>query len=512
MMPQTLPTNSSVANACDSHAQHDRQMALVARGTLMVSAATFFGLGLNYIYAILLARMLGTGEFGLFSLALAVFNVLSLLALGGLDSAVLKFVTAHSARTDPAGARATVRNVLCHSIVLGTLFGSMLFLGSSPIAEQFFQKPELSALLILAAVGIPIWTTSSVLVSTLQALQKVSQRIGIKYVSEPLAKMVFTVLLFIGGLSAQRAFGAFILALALSVLLAFLALRILLPASPHTRDSPVSNREIMVFSLPLLGGMGFASLAARVDILLLGYWAATSEVGIYSAAFQTSAILALILGSLESVALPMFSEAIARNDTSGLQRLYVTVMRWALTGALPIFLIMIIFPEAILSLFGSQFTEGALCLIVLATGQIVNSATGTIHSLLLFAGHSKLVMWTTVSASLFRIVLGALLIPEHGMIGAAIAVASGSILLSVVRFIQCLVILKMQPYDRAVWKPLFSIFGAAVAMVAINRWAHVDNPIALMSVSLMTYLMLIVSLGLEKNDRSILLGWREKSV
>ena len=52
----------------------------------------FFGLGTNYLFNIIVARMLGADSFGVYSYAINLFNIVAYSAVCGLDEAAIKFI------------------------------------------------------------------------------------------------------------------------------------------------------------------------------------------------------------------------------------------------------------------------------------------------------------------------------------------------------------------------------------------------------------------------------------
>jgi O-antigen/teichoic acid export membrane protein len=78
-------------------------------------------------------------------------------------------------------------------------------------------------------------------------------------------------------------------------------------------------------------------------------------------------------------------------------------------------------PGVILRWFGSDFSEGALALMILAVGQLVNAATGAVEPLLIMSGHEKYVRNNTLASALCNLLLNLLLIPLWGINGAAVA-------------------------------------------------------------------------------------------
>ncbi|MEK6639961.1 MAG: flippase [Nitrospirota bacterium] len=492
--------------------QQDQSSSLVrvAHGSALIFISTFFGLGLNFLHSIVLARALNAERFGLYALGLATFNVLSVISVAGLDRAILRFVPAVSLHSQTPPARSVVKIITGISAGIGGVIGLGLLALSSSLSMQVFHKIELTPVLILFSFAIPLFAISTILLSTLQALQDVRWRVFVKYGCEPVIKFATTVALLWMGWDVFGALIAFIIALCVTVVLAVIPLyRHFLPCSPSFSHKE-NTAEVIRYSIPLLGSLVFASLSNRSDILVLGYWVPTESIGIYSAAFQTASIIALILGSLDSVATPFISQAIATGNQPYLQRLLRTVLRWSVTISLPVFLVMAFFPREILSIFGDRFAEGALCLVILAISQMVNAVSGSASNVLLLAGYSRLAMWNSISMGLIQIGFNVTLIPLYGITGAAIGTAAAFILLSIVRLLECSMLLKLTLINGTIWKPLFAGFISSILLLALNS-SNLSMGLAVMLAALFaTYFLCLTLLGLDGDDQFILIQLKDK--
>lgn len=488
----------------------DQTLARIAGGSALLFVGTFLGLGLNYVYAIALARLLGPEQFGLYALGLGCFNLLSVIALAGLDAAVLRFVPALRAQSDAASIGRIIRAALVLSSGLGILFAAALLLSSDTIANRFFHNVEASNVLKLFALSIPIFLVSTVALAALQALREVRWRTSVKYLCEPVVKSAVTLALIWVGWGLMSALMALPVALALTAVLALLPLRQLLSNWKESIFAGMAYGNILKYSLPLFGGLVLNGIATRSDVLFLGYWLPVEQVGIYSAAFQTSAIMAVVLGTLESIATPFLSESISKNDKNQISSLAGTVVRWTLTGTLPLTIIMVVFAKDIMALFGNDFESGWVCLVILAIGQLANSAMGCSNGMLLWAGQSKLVMWNSAFASALQIGLYFLLVPTYGAIGAAFATSTGIVLVVILRVVQVHQVLNVWPYGSALYKPLISGLIAVVLVMAAKSglaFSHVGLLIVLFCVS---YAGLLWALGIDTSDRAILLYLKQR--
>ena len=95
-----------------------------------------------------------------------------------------------------------------------------------------------------------------------------------------------------------------------------------------------------------------------------------------------------------------------------------------LVTALPVVVAIVIFPEWLMSLFGAAFESASVPLVILAIGQLINAATGSVAYILMMTGHEVCYRRATIVAAVVNVVLGIILIPKYGAIGAAISTSA----------------------------------------------------------------------------------------
>jgi O-antigen/teichoic acid export membrane protein len=81
----------------------------------------------------------------------------------------------------------------------------------------------------------------------------------------------------------------------------------------------------------------------------------------------------------------------------------------------------------ILKLFGQEFVAGTESLRILCIGQIINASTGSVGLILNMTGHEKYNVMSLSLGTGINLLLNLLLVPQFGLIGAAIAAATSMI-------------------------------------------------------------------------------------
>lgn len=505
---------SSLVSAPKHHRSSGDKEAIVLSGSAVLLASAF-GNGLNYAFGIFLARTLGAEEFGIFALALTIFNMVALTVVFGMDIGATKFVSHHLGEGQHGKARESL--IAASSIAFGSgIIGAIgLALLAHPIALTLYDKPDLVQSLLYFSVAIPLATLSIVIISTLQAYQTVRYTVLIKYIWEPIAKLSFAAVMLWAGFQLLGVLISIVLVFAVSAVLSLLAAyRVAFFRSGCRLVWNMQEaRTLLSFCFPLVISKIVGVVAPRSDILILGYWANAQEVGIYLAAFQTAATMALIVGAFDTSLGPIMSRAWSQQDKERMKDSYQGVSRLSIMAALPIFCCLIVFPSEILGIFGSEFTRGSAALMVLALGQVFNTATGSANTVLLMSGQSRLVMTNTVVMGFVLLAATATIIPFWGITGAAIAASTTFILTNVIRVIQVWRLYQVQPYTWDLMKPITAAIVAAGIILTLNISA-VSLPSPVLGLALgMLYLAGLLLVGINQQDRlvfqSILLRFRK---
>ena len=495
-----------------SHTTAHGDVPAIVQGGSLLLLASLFGNGINYVFGIFLGRALGPSQFGLYVLGLTLFNTVVFMAPLGIDRGMLKFVSEQLGLGQDDKARRTIAQGVTMVAFFSLLFALGLAASAGVIASALYQKPELAAALFFFSGIIPFAAITTVLLQALQAYRVVRYTVFIKYVWEPLAKLVLAAVLL------QAGFGLYgVLAAMLFTHLASLGFA-LRPAgriaglglrNALSRDHG-NVKGLVAFCWPLTVADLFRVVAPRSDVMILGYWVASQEVGIYGAAFQTAAVLALVAGAFEALFAPIIGRLLARQDLTALGKMYCAVSRWTLIFSAPMFSVMLLFAGEILGLFGTDFKAGATCIAILVIGQLVHNAGGGAHTILLMSGRSRTVMWNTVTLGVILVGLNAVLIPRFGMVGAAAATSGSLVIMTVTRVVEVWGLHGIHPLAWGLVKPGLAALLAAGAALSVKDWLDPGYFPLLAAAFGIAYVMLLALFGLEEDDRQIVSMMYEK--
>lgn len=508
--------------------EQEDHIADSARASGFLAGGNFFELGSRALIALLLARWLGVDGYGLYVLAVSAASIFTGLSLLGLDRAMIRYVAIMARRRDRAGLLGTIKLGLVVSTAGGIVLGAVLFLAAAPVAENLFDEPELAPLLELMAVVVPFLTISSVLVGVAQGFKRMDYTALAENVIQTLVRLsLLGVLAALDVLDVFEALVVFGVAdVAATITLVVLLRRDWLSKhdDPDRIRARYDTREVMAFAFPLwLSGI-LRKFRNNIETFLLGTMSVVSAVGIYSVVNKINLVghvsYLAILGGVR----PTLAGLHDSGDRFALANVYATATRWTLAVNLPFFLVITLFPEQLLGVFGDDFRSGATALILLALAELVNAATGVCQSMIDMTGHTTVKLINSFLWMVLAVVASFLLIPEYGLLGAAIATLIAISVVNVLSIVQVWYLEKLNPFDRRSIKPFAAALVALAAGLAARALLGSADEYMVLVIAgpllVAVYFGALMALGLEEDDRRILrsvtmrvrkkLRWRER--
>jgi len=472
------------------------------------------GPGLAYLSSVMTTRGVGASAFGAYSLAVSVVSLAEIIASLGLGTTVLRFVGLYKGQQDAVRAQGVVWFALKVGGGLGLCVSIGVFVFAPLIAETIFHTPNMTPALRVLSAYVPLSVAVGLLSNALQGFQVLRYRMLIQNLVRPLAKIGF-IALFVFGMRMGLLGLAWsvVLSTVVAVTLAFYWYRRVLTASfGETVVRSIEERGMWLrFSIPLYLRDLLDVVWTWLSMWVLGYCAATLEVGWYSAAQKIALFVAFPLHAFNAIFGPIVAELYGRGATRSLEPLLKTVTRWIFTVSLPVFLVVVFCNSGLLAVFGREFAGAKETLLLVALGQLLNAATGPVGLLLIMTGRPGISLLNAALLCVFTLVLGMALIPGGGAVGAGATYAISLGLINMLRLVQVLYYLHIHPYDKYYVKPIAAAFPSIlVALLVSQALIHLGSSsggLRSMFVGiaiLVSYLVSIRLLGLSDVDKATL--------
>ncbi len=193
----------------------------------------------------------------------------------------------------------------------------------------------------------------------------------------------------------------------------------------YRKPAKSPNAQLVATAKQVWIGSIFSNLLQWGSLVIAGFFIASSDLGLLAAAQRTSLLIGFVLITINFVVAPMFASLFKQGEMCKLRTLSRTACRVNIAAALIPVLICTLFPRFVMQLFGEEFASAAPLLVVLALGQLINVATGSVGFLLLMSGHERTMKYITICSGTISLILLMFLCQTHSVLGAAWAMAIG---------------------------------------------------------------------------------------
>ncbi len=503
------PTNIQPLDLlADAAFQH--QMGHISRHSFVFFLGTLFTAGTGYFFKVYLARALGAEALGIYALGMTVIGLLGVFNAFGLPQAAVRFVADYCATARLEMLRKFIARGIALLLISNLFTGGILLLIGPRIAARFYHTPALSRYFGLFALIMILGALTGFLGQVLAGYKDVLRRTVItNFIGTPLM-MLLAILLILSGWGLR----GYILAqvLAAAAVLALLATSVwkLTPAGQSRRAGILSplGKEVASFSAFAFGVNILEFAMAQSDKIMIGYYLNARDVGIYAVAMALVAFVPIVLQSVNQIFSPIIADLHARQDQGTLRRLFQTLTKWSLGLTLPLAAVMIIFAPVLMRVFGPDFEQGWPLLVIGTVGQLVNCGVGSVGYLLLMSGHQRDLVRVQAFMAIATVVLGILIIPMWGLLGAAAVVAFANLASNLWYLLEVHRKLKMFPYNTSYFGLAFPLAGTLLILLLECRAFDFHSNWMLIGFALIagyaSFIGIALSFGLNSDDRMVL--------
>ncbi|MDP4039120.1 MAG: flippase [Candidatus Pacearchaeota archaeon] len=508
----------------------DKSLSILASSAVIVLIGMILSKIFSYIYRIMIARVYGPEVYGLFLLASSIIGLLIFFVLLGFDSGIVRFIPIYLAEKKIKNIRFLVNLGFYSSIILGVIFGAILFLSSTIISISIFHNSALIFFLKIFSILVPIMALTNYSLAIINGYEKIKLFSFIENIWRSGMNVLFLVFLILLGIGANSVPLSFLLAGISTLIISVIAVyKYTLHSSKENLDKLEINekrkarKEFIHFSIPLLFFNIISVLMGWIDSLFIGYFKTATEVGVYNSAVPIALLLYIAPQLFTKLFLPMVSREYGRRKIEVIKQLTQQVGKWILLINLPIFLVLFLFPENFINLlFGAEFTSAGTALRILIINALFLSVCRVSNRLLTMAGKTKTILIDIIIAVIVNIILNTILIPmpfvfgienSSGINGAAIATTIASILIGALFLIQANKTLSILPLRRKMLNIILAGIIAAIFTIIISKFIKLGVLGLIMTAIFLglSYLVLIFLFkGLDKNDFFILRKFMRK--
>lgn len=396
------------------------RMSLIAFSIRVVSAVIAF------VSQVLLARWMGSFEYGIFVLVWTTMIIVGNLACLGSHTSIIRFIQEYRAKGMLPELRGLLLAGRLFSLVAATLMAGLGALGIWLLAdriESYYLVPFL-----LGVICMPMIALSDLLQGVSRAFSSAVSALSPTYLTRPVLILVFMASALFAGYPAT-ATTAVLAAIAATYVTTILQL-----ASVTTkvdRKLPSGPRRMQLgnwfaVSAPIFLVESFFFILTNADVLMVGAYLDPHDVAIYFATVKTLALVHFVYFAVKAGVAQRYAQ-FTHGEPERLAAFARETVTWTFWPSVAMAIVVLALGKPMLMLFGPDFDSGFPLLFVLTLGVVARAAVGPCESLLTMSGNQNICAFVYALTLALNIGLNMLLIPQLGLWGAAIATAAAMV-------------------------------------------------------------------------------------
>jgi O-antigen/teichoic acid export membrane protein len=377
--------------------------------------------GMAYASQILLARWMGSSDYGIYVYVWTWVLLLGSMMDFGISASAQKIIPEYRASGDLALLRGFLSGSRWMTGVVSAVV-SLLLAGLIRLLSPHLEPASVMPL-YLGCLTLPAF----VVANTQDGIARSHDWMRLGLMPQFIVRQTLIVGFTAGAFALGFHLGATVamLASAAAVWTAMIGQMIVLNRrlGAHIAPGPSTYdyRGWLAVSLPILLVESFYLLLSYTDVLVLQQFVSSEEVGVYFAVVKTLALVSFIHYAMSATTAHRFTEYHAAGDSDRLAAYVTHAINWTFWPSLAATLVLLAAGKPLLWLFGPQFTAGYDIMFIAAIGLVVRAAIGPVERLLNMLGHQHICAVAYASAFVMNLVLCLLLVPKFGGHGAAAA-------------------------------------------------------------------------------------------
>jgi O-antigen/teichoic acid export membrane protein len=401
----------------------------------IVAAGTAYQQGISFVSGLIVARVIGAADYGIFNLARNLVDVTAILTRLGLEVGLQRYFGETNSAQDRASRIAVLRQVRLLASTVALLPVVAVALGLGRVLEaNVYHYSRFAEILLCLALALPFSTDLAVLGGAYRGILKLSPSVIAECVLLPTIRLAAILLLFIAGWRLWAVVVGTTLASFLAS--AFLAMRARAdfrggaPAQLHSWENAF---QLVRYSSVLAVGALVGTLTASMDMLTLGHFTTAQDLGQYSLVKMLLALTGIFGAAFTTGLGALVAERHIRGDNAGMVRVMSLSARWVTLATAPILAIFLFWGAQLTLLFGPSFAVSQAVVSWLAVSQFGFMIFGHSGWALSMTGKHFLELKILSAGLLIAAIFCWVAVPAYGQLGAAVATCTSVVIANLAR-------------------------------------------------------------------------------
>lgn len=394
----------------------------------IASASVFRALGIlsSFVINVVLAHMLEPDLLGQYFLAFSMAMFLSIVMRFGLKQTVLRLVSKARLSGDSGCIADTILKVMVIVFMSIFIVTVILLTGLGEwIGHELFHSEEIVKNLAIIIFWAAMLSLAPPVGESLRGLKMPAWGAALdNSVSSFVALTIFT-MLFIIGRSISLESVLIVSGAAVAIVVIVSARKLIIAGELlQSRKPCIKYRQIYIDTSPIFLVNLATYLTANASIWIVGYYLSHEEVAIYGAVLKLFNLIAVPLLVINLAIEPSIAEYIHENKRKHMDALLRISATVALLATIFISAIIFLWGDLLLTiLFGAEYSQGYIALLILVLGNVVNVWSGSCASMMMLGGYQVVLTIIRVLFGLVSISMSMIFVSVYGIEGVALAVS-----------------------------------------------------------------------------------------
>lgn len=450
-------------------------MGIVQRQSILNTAVVYTGILIGFINLLYIQPLfLKPEEIGLTRVLYSFSGILSVLMPLGAANILVRYFPQY--RKDDEGHNGFLGFVLLYALVGFLFFSIILYLTRDFVTAQYVKQSRLFAdnYWLVFPLGFYLTFIQILNIYSFSLFKSVAPSVFSEIVVRAL-NIAIIILYHYGYLSFSQFITSFTLLYAVNLLLLVIYAwiiskpKLLFNAAFFGKENrTMMYRYGLVMTIAAIASLGLKS----IDMIILAKYVNLKDAGIYSIALFIGLFIETPLNSLDRIASARMASAISHNNKKEIEDIYHKSSNYLfLIGGL-LFIGVNTCITPLFSFLPETYRGNELIVFIVSLGALFNMASGSNTSIIFNSEHHQKGTYILGGVFVLLVILLFILVPAMGTLGAAIAIASGTLTYNLSKFLFINKHYKMQPFTMASAKLLVLI--TAIILVGIYL-PHLSN-------------------------------------
>ncbi|PZT92053.1 MAG: polysaccharide biosynthesis protein [Citromicrobium sp.] len=481
--------------------QADEDLSALAKGGRQNFAGFLLRLLARLPFLFIAGRHYGASELGRFASALVVVELVALLCSMGEKRGLAQRLSEGEGQ-HPA-------NLVYDGMLLALLFSVLAALFFWLVPAPLFPGGQYSWIDRLIVLAIPAYALTEIVLAAQAYKYDIATTVRARAVVEPWTISIMAgVFYFIPGLAESGLSLAYLVSIYAGLATGLWSFFRSYGAPKQWRPEASYMRKVTIRALPLATADAIEWGTRRVDIFILGLFAAPSAVGVYYIAQQVASLPQKLKTSFEPILGPVITKNLKTKNYEAIAKQVCQVGFWIIAAQAGIALALGVPGEAVMGLVGPDFVGGTGALAFLLAAEVIAATAVVSEAVLIYVARVRN-LWISIGTIALQAALtvGFILLVERYGLGepfkAAAAAIALMIALGIASLVKALLLARILGHPINNWRWAL-VYAAAPAFLVgwlatqLPEWAELAFGIPAI---LLSYGFIIWKRGFGPEDR-----------